>query len=148
MKRTIEKVIGIIGAVLVTAFLGGLSLVFNALTMAQYQESIKPVLGDTLGTMSDAEVITSLKTLGSWFGFTVIGVLVFTALATLFVKRFPIRAGFCYLAAGLVTLFGSQFIGFILAFLFFVAAALCFVRKEKTNVSNQDQQSNPTGVQS
>lgn len=133
MSRKPEKIIGIIGAVLVTLFLGGFTIVFNSLDETTYQETILPVLGDSIKGLSTAEGLDFLKTLGAWFGFTVVLVLVCVAIGTLFVNnnRYPKRAAIFYLLAGLITLIGSQTLAYPLAFIFFVVTALCLLRKER-----------------
>ncbi|MHC8521007.1 hypothetical protein ACPJHQ_06410 [Rossellomorea sp. H39__3] len=59
-------------------------------------------------------------------------VLCLIALASFFLKgnRNPGRAGIILIAAGGATLIGTQLVAFPLAFLFFLAAALCFFRKQ------------------
>lgn len=133
MTRRLEKIIGIVGAVLVTLFLGGFTIVFNAMNETEYKETILPILGDNFEKLTTSEGMEFLKTLGAWFGFTVVLVLVCVAVATLFVNnnRYPKRAAIFYLLAGLITLIGSQTLAYPLAFIFFVNTAFCLLRKEK-----------------
>jgi hypothetical protein len=62
-------------------------------------------------------------------------------------NKYPKRGAVFFIFAGLATLIGTQFIAFPLAFLFFIAAALCLYRKLKEkegvgHVSNKNSQSN------
>lgn len=140
LRRRLEIVIGIIGAVLVTIFLGGFTIVSNQLDNKNYKETFYPIFADTFKGMNESEGIEVLKTLGAWFGVTVFLVLVCVALGSLFINnnRYPKRAGILYLAAGVITLFGSQLVAYPLAFIFFVVSAMCFLRKEPDNVSNKN----------
>ncbi|MGI6155810.1 MAG: DUF4064 domain-containing protein [Enterococcus sp.] len=131
MKRKLELWVGWVSAGLVTVILGPLSLIMNQLTHAQYQEIFLPVFDKKLAGIPVEKGIEFFHRLGAWFGVTLILVLIFTALASLFLNsRYDRRiASAFYFMAGLTTLFGSQFLAFILAFPFFVAGVLSFKKR-------------------
>lgn len=148
MARKWERIIGVIGMALVTIFLGGFTATINLMKPAQFEQVLKPVFASALKGMSTKAGLTMFKTLGAWFGYTVVIVLVLGVIANLLLrhhKRIKL-AGTMYLIAGLVTLFGSQLIAYPLAFLFFVVAVLCFMRKEPAIGSDHDPKSDPAGV--
>ncbi|WP_125606301.1 DUF4064 domain-containing protein [Lapidilactobacillus bayanensis] len=132
MSRRLELIIGYIGAGIVVIFMGGFTVVMNILTKHEYQTVIYPVFEKYLTEVPTQKGLTLFKTLGAWFGFTVIAVLILVAIASMLLrahKRINL-AGILYLAAGLATLFGSQMIAYPIAFIFFVVATLCFLRKD------------------
>lgn len=131
MSRRWEKIIGIAGAVLVVVFLGGFAVTINNMNMADFQDTIVPIFKDVIPNIETQEGLENMKTLGAWFSATVFLTVVMVALGTLFISRnkYPKRAAVCYGLTGGVVLFGSQLLAFPLAFLFFVAAALCILRR-------------------
>ncbi|MFC4698255.1 DUF4064 domain-containing protein [Enterococcus aquimarinus] len=131
MKRRLELWIGWITAGLVTLILGPLSLIMRELTSIQYEEIFLPVFAEQLSEISVEQGLEFFHRLGNWFGITVVLVLVTTALASLFLNsRYDRRlTGLLYIVTGLVTLLGSQFLAFVLAFPFFVAGGLCFKKR-------------------
>ncbi len=133
MKRKLELWIGWITAAMIVVFLGSFSVLVQNLTIEQYQSIFFPVFESSLEGLSANEGILLFQTLGSWFSFTVIFVLILTSLGSLFLNsRFDNRiTALWYFLAGIVTLVGSQFIAFILAFPFFVTSILC-LKKRKT----------------
>src|SRR5699024_10650710 len=113
------------------------------LTESQYKETFLPIFKETVEGLSVEEGMTLFKTLGSWFTFTVITVLILTFVASLFLtnKRYLLGASIFYFLSGLVTLIGSQLIAFVLAFPLFVTAGFCFYdfikeKKEKERKTN------------
>ena len=133
MKRKLEMITGIVGAVIVTLSLGGFTLITKELDKATYIKVFKPIFGKDLNG-TDAQGMELMKTLGAWFGFTVMIVLVLVVLATVFIRnnRSPKLAALFYALAGLATLIGSQNIAYPVAFIFFVVTALCVLRKVET----------------
>lgn len=131
MKRRLELWIGWITAGLVTLILGPLSLIMRELTSIQYEEIFLPVFAEQLSEVSVDQGLEFFHRLGNWLGITVVLVLVMTALASLFLNsRYNRRlTGLLYIVTGLVTLLGSQFLAFVLAFPFFVAGGLCFKKR-------------------
>ena len=131
MKRRLELWIGWITAGLVTLILGPLSLIMRELTRIQYKETFLPVFAEQLGEVSVEQGLELFHRLGNWFGITVVLILVMTALASLFLNsRYDRRlTGLLYITTGLITLVGSQFLAFVLAFPFFVAGGLCFKKR-------------------
>lgn len=131
MKRRLELWIGWITAGLVTLILGPLSLIMRELTSIQYEEIFLPVFAEQLSEISVEQGLEFFHRLGNWVGITVVLVLVMTALASLFLNsRYDRRlTGLLYIVTGLVTLLGSQFLAFVLAFPFFVAGGLCFKKR-------------------
>lgn len=119
-----------IGMALSTLFLGGFTLVMNTFDEASFSDS---GLGDLLGLgegVSAAEAYQLAATLGSWFGFTLLAVLLLGAIGTIATRRRPQlrRHGWWFAAAGLVCLLGSQLILYPVAFAFFVCAGLFALR--------------------
>jgi len=119
-----------IGAALATVFLGGFAVVVNRIDEATYQEVVRPVLLGGADQVSAAEAFEAGRTLGAWFGFTLLLVLVLAAVAILALRRRPWRrrTAWWLLAAGLVCLLGSQLIAYPIAFFFFLGAGLLVVR--------------------
>ncbi|WP_390410200.1 DUF4064 domain-containing protein [Lacticaseibacillus jixiensis] len=150
MTRKWERIIGLIGMILVTGLLGGFSATVNLMKPAQYEKILAPMFASSLQGVSAKQGLLMFKTLGAWFGYTVIIVLTLGVIANLLLRHHKrVRlAGGLYLIAGVVTLLGSQLIAYPLAFIFFVVAVLCFMRKEKNIASDNDSQSDPAGVQS
>ena len=129
--RRIEFWLGLIGAILSVVFLGGFTFLINQVSLAEFETIFSNVFGDVIDSLGVAGAYEFFKTLGAWFGFTLLAVLIFIALATLFIKyrNYRKRAGVMYLLAGLVCLLGSQLFAYPIAFFFFVAGVLCFLRK-------------------
>ncbi|BAL62635.1 DUF4064 domain-containing protein [Melissococcus plutonius] len=144
MKRRLECWLGFIGVGLTLLFLGGIALSVQQLTIAEYEKTFKPVFASSLGHLDSEKGVELFRTLGAWFGFTILFVLIFVTLATLFIMKnsAPVKAGIFYMLAGLTTLIGSQLIAFFIAFLFFIAALCCFFRGEKLNERSSHQKSN------
>lgn len=103
-------------------------MITNQMTEVDYQATFLPVFGDLVKGLTTDEGMGLFKTLGSWFTFTVVIVLILAFVASLFLtnKRYFLGAALCYLVAGVVTLIGSQLLAFILAFPLFVVAGFCF----------------------
>ncbi|MBU5595085.1 hypothetical protein KQI76_07890 [Amphibacillus sp. MSJ-3] len=128
MNRKVKLWISGITAAIITVFLGCFSIIVNKMTVEQYRKVFLPIFDDVLKHLSDQEGLLMFKTLGSWFAFTVITMLILVFISNLFLRnqRYWIGAGIGYILAGLVTLLGSQLIAFVLAFPFFVTGGLCF----------------------
>ncbi len=119
-----------VGAVLAVVFLGGFSVVVNRIDQTTYLEVVRPVLLGEADHLTAAEAFEAGRTLGAWFGFTLLLVLALAAVAVLSLRRRPWRrrSGWWLLAAGLVCLVGSQLIAYPIAFFFFLGAGLTAVR--------------------
>jgi phosphoglycerol transferase MdoB-like AlkP superfamily enzyme len=148
MKRKWEVMIGIAGVILCVIFLGGFSLTMTSMEESIYETTVFPILQAGVSEEYVSESFEAVKALAIWFGVTLLLVFILVALATLSIWRnkSPKRGAVLYIFAGLATLLGTQFIAFPLAFLFFIAAALCLYRKLKEkegvgNVSNKNSQS-------
>src|SRR5699024_10909921 len=91
-------------------------------------EVVRPVLLGGADQVSAAEAFEAGRTLGAWFGFTLLLVLVLAAVAILALRRRPWRrrTALWLLAAGLVCLLCSQLIAYPIAFFF--CAGLLVVR--------------------
>jgi hypothetical protein len=131
MKRKWESIIGITGALLCLIFLGGFSVTITTMDENTFEAAVFPVLQADAAKAHVSESFEAIKTLAVWFGVTMMGVLVFTGIATLFVRKNknPKAAAGFYTLAGLTALAGTQLIAFPFAFLFFLSAALCLFRK-------------------
>lgn len=119
-----------IGAFLSALFLGGFTAAMNQVDEATFERVIKPTLAASNPDASTAELFEMAKTLGAWFGFSLIVVLLLSAAGFFIARRRPElkRAGFWVAAAGLACLLGSQLILFPIAFLFFVSAGFFALR--------------------
>lgn len=137
MKRKAEKILALLAATLTLFFLGGFAVISNHLTLAQYQTTIKPIFHESLQQLTDQEAVTLFQTLGAWFAVTLMLVLILTAIAWPLLKAHRKIAGGLLLAAGVVTLLGSQLVAFPVAFFFFLAGGLAFIRKEQVRVQDQ-----------
>lgn len=129
-RRRAETWLAVIGMALSTVFLGGFTLVMNTFDEESFTES---GLGDLLGLgegVSGAEAYRLAATLSSWFGFTVLLVLVLAVIGILATRSRPAlrRHGWWFAAAGLACLLGSQLILYPVAFAFFVSAGLFALR--------------------
>ncbi|WP_182112424.1 MULTISPECIES: DUF4064 domain-containing protein [unclassified Actinotalea] len=116
-----------LGVLLATVFLGGFSLTMNRVDEETFERVVQPALG---GDQAGAASYESMQTLGAWFGFTLVAVLVLGAVGLLVARRRPWlrRAGWWFAAAGLVCLLGSQLILFPVAFFFFLSAGFFALR--------------------
>lgn len=131
MKRKWEVIIGVVGVILCVIFLGGFSLTITSMNQETYKETVFPILQEDVSISHVHDSLEAMNALAIWFGITLLLVLVLVLFATTFIwkERFPKWAAVLYLFAGLSTLIGTQFIAFPIAFLFFLAAALCLFRK-------------------
>lgn len=130
ISRRAEVWCAAVGMVAATALLGGFTLVMNGLDEQTFATSGMPeLLG--LGELNDAQAYNLASTLAAWFGFTLVAVLLLAAVGVLVARGRPWRrtAGWWFLAAGLVCLFGSQMILYPVAFIFFVCAGLFALRR-------------------
>lgn len=123
-----------IGAAASTVLLGGFSRVIGSVDAASFTDGLYPSFLAAVGASADelppAAAFELARTLGSWFGFTLVGVLLLTAAGWWLARRRPNRraTGWWFAAAGLACLLGSQLLLFPVAFLFFVAAGLFALR--------------------
>lgn len=138
MSRRPEKIIAIIGAVLVVILLGGFSLTIMNMDEIAYQDVIVPIFVDTIPDVGTVDGYESIRTLAAWFGVTAFLTAGLTALGNLFVShnKHPKRAALFYGATGLIVLLGSQLIAYPLAFIFFVVMGMCLIRKEEAAEQN------------
>lgn len=136
MKK-IELWIGWLGAALTCLFLGGYTITINQLNTADFKEIFTPVFSSVMETMSSDEAMELFKSLGAWFGFTTLIVLGLTVVASVLFRyrNYRKKAGILYLVTGVCCLIGSQLIAFPIAFFFFVAGGLCFLRKPQRAVA-------------
>jgi hypothetical protein len=148
MKRKWEAMIGIAGVILCVIFLGGFSLTMTSMEESIYKTTVFPILQEGVSEEYVSESFEAMKALAIWFGVTLLIVFFLVAMATLSIWRnkYPKRGAVFFIFAGLATLMGTQFIAYPLAFLFFIAAALCLFRKIKEkegvgHVSNKNSQS-------
>ncbi|MFS0778226.1 DUF4064 domain-containing protein [Neobacillus sp. 3P2-tot-E-2] len=153
MKRKWEVIIGIAGVLLCVIFLGGFSLTITSMEESTYATTVFPILQEGVSEEYVSEGFEAVKALATWFGVTLLIVFILVALATLSIWRnkYPKRGAVLFIFACLVTLIGTQFIAFPIAFLFFIAAGLCLFRKLKEkegveHVSNKNYQSDFTRV--
>jgi uncharacterized membrane protein YhaH (DUF805 family) len=132
VRRTAEVWIAGVSAVLTTLLLGAFAVVINGADERLFAETLHPLLAG--GGSADVPVdaaYEAARTLGAWFGMTVVVVLGLTAVGIAVARRRPARrrTGWWFLAAGLVCLGGSQLLLYPVAFGFFVSAGLFALRK-------------------
>lgn len=151
MKRKWEVIIGIAGVILCVIFLGGFSLTITSMEESTYETTVFPILQEGVSEEYVSQSFEAVKALAIWFGVTLLIVFILVALAALSIWRnkYPKRGAVLFIFAGLATLIGTQFIAFPIAFLFFITAGLCLLRKIKDkegveNVSNKNYQSDFT----
>ena len=147
MKRKWEVMIGIAGVILCVIFLGGFSLTITSMEESTFEKTVFPILQEGVSEEYISESFEAMKVLAIWFGVTLLIVLILVALAALSIwqNKYPKRGAVFFIFAGITALIGTQFIAFPLAFLFFIAAALCLFRRinEKEgaeHVSNKNSQ--------
>ncbi|WP_193103587.1 DUF4064 domain-containing protein [Brachybacterium sp. FME24] len=130
VRRTPELWIASIGSVLSFVALGGFSLVMTKIDPAAFERVVMPALIGPEAGMSRQEAFEVGRTLGAWFGATLLLVLALVSVGIFFARRRPSRrsTGWWFLAAGLACLLGSQLILYPIAFLFFVSAGLFALR--------------------
>ncbi|WP_291292126.1 DUF4064 domain-containing protein [Enterococcus sp.] len=131
MKRNIELLFGWIGGALAVVFLGGYTLIINQISLADFKQLFTPVFPSIMTGMPLTEALELFKSLGAWFGFTLLLVLVLIAAASLLLtyRNYRKKAGTLYLIAGICCLIGSQLLAFPIAFFFLIAGGLCFFRR-------------------
>ncbi|MBL0887559.1 hypothetical protein [Myceligenerans indicum] len=130
--RSAEVWITVCGMVLSGVFLGGFSVVVNGIDRSAFDGALGPVLRDAgLDLSAAGDPYTAARTLGAWFGFTLLGVLALGTAGIFAARRAPGRraTGWLLAAAGLVCLVGSQLILYPVAFLFFAGAGLFVSRR-------------------
>lgn len=133
MSRKLEATIGLVGAILVLFFLGGFAVTIFTVNMMEFKTVIAPVFEGAIPGINSASGFENMKTLGAWFSITAFLTLILTALGNFFISgnKAPKKAALSYLISGLLVLFGSQFIAYPLAFIFFIAASFSIFRKKK-----------------
>lgn len=130
VSRRAELWIAGIALAISVIILGGFAAVMNQIDEATFDSSVRPALGGLDPDLTSAEAFELGRTLGAWFGFTLLAVLFLGCVGMLIAHRAPWlkRAGWWLAGAGVACLLGSQLILFPLAFLFFVSAALFALR--------------------
>ncbi len=129
-RRRAELIIAGIGMAACAVLQGGFALVITRSDDATLESTIVPALRAAGLDLADADAHVVLNTMAAWFGFSFIAVALCTAIGFFFARLRPRRraTGFCFLAAGLACLFGTQFVLYPVAFFFLVSAALFAVR--------------------
>ncbi|MCA5892966.1 hypothetical protein LEP48_06310 [Isoptericola sp. NEAU-Y5] len=130
VRRTVESWLAVAGMVVSTVFLGGFAVVMNRVDEAQFLATLYPELRAVGIDLPRAEAYQAAATLGAWFGFTLVTVLLLGAIGLYVAGRRPARraTGWWFAAAGLVCLVGSQLVLYPVAFLFFCGAGLFALR--------------------
>lgn len=135
--RLLEKVVAAVGVVLSVVSLGGFSRVMGSVDLVGFTETLYPGLlaatGASAAQMPPEEAFETLRTMGAWFGFTLLAVLLLSAVGYYVAHRHPNRrvAGWWFLAAGMACLIGSQLVLFPVAFPFFLTAGLFALRPSR-----------------
>ncbi|EEV39841.1 hypothetical protein ECBG_02110 [Enterococcus casseliflavus EC20] len=126
---------GWIGMVLALVFMGVFSLAINQMTVQQFEEIFQRAFPTILNQMTAEAALAQFQTLGAWFGFTLLVLLILVSVATMLVRYRNYRKQSCaiYFLTGAVTLIGSQMIAFPIAFCFFLAAGFCLLHRDDGN---------------
>lgn len=129
--RRLEIIIALLGAIFTFILLGGFAVVIAQMNEAEFLAGLYPAMQEIGMQVPQDEAYVVAKTLAAWFGFTVFFTLILTAIGVFFArlpKRWR-RSGVIFAITGVVCLIGSQLIAYPVAFFFFLAAALMFLRK-------------------
>lgn len=138
---------GWIGMFLALVLMGGFSLAINQMTVQQFEEIFQRAFPTLLNQMTAEAALAQFQTLGAWFGFTLLALLILVSVATMLVRYRNYRKQSCaiYFLTGVVTLIGSQMIAFPIAFCFFLAAGFVFSiamtdtrKKQRTQSANKE----------
>ena len=130
VRRTAEQWLLGLGMAVSFVTMGGFVLVMNRIEDADFEQAVMPTLVGADAAMPASEARMLADTLASWFGVTLIAVLLLSVIALFLTRRRPPPrgAGGWALAARLACLLGSQLILFPVAFVFFVTAGLFALR--------------------
>jgi hypothetical protein len=147
VRRTAETCLAVAGMVASAVFLGGFALVMNRTDEGTFLDELYPAMTDAGITVASTDAYDAARTLAAWFGFTLVVVLLVSAVGIYVARRRPARrtTGWWFLAAGLVCLFGSQLVLYPIAFLFFVAAGLFALRRTDPTVGQTPDPTSETG---
>lgn len=138
---------GWIGMFPALVLMGGFSLAINQMTVQQFEEIFQRAFPTVLNQMTAEAALAQFQTLGAWFGFTLLALLILVSVATMLVRYRNYRKQSCaiYFLTGVVTLIGSQMIAFPIAFCFFLAAGFVFSiamtdtrKKQRTQSANKE----------
>lgn len=136
MKRTAERVLGIIGSIMM-----GIGFILFTLTtfvisspegQAQLEEMLQdPEINPTGADMGVDELVNFFVSNGWMIVMALLVSVILGILATVFVKKMPIVSGIMWVLAAIISLIAIWYLIFIPAILFFIAGILAFVRKPK-----------------
>lgn len=129
-RRVPELWIASIGMAAAAALQGGFTLAVSRSDGTQLRETVLPALTAAGFRTSAADAVVVLQTLSAWFGLSLLVMAGLFAVGAFIASRRPGRrsTGWWFLGTGLVCLFGTQFVLYPVAFLFFLAAGLFAVR--------------------
>jgi lysylphosphatidylglycerol synthetase-like protein (DUF2156 family) len=121
-------------------FAGGFSMVIVQMPIGTFETTLFPLLRESNSGLMLQESYEEMRTLGAWFGITVMAVLILAILAGFCAARSSrlIVAAVCYVLAGLCLLLGTQYLGFPVAFCYFVAAVLCVIRNRRLIIADEE----------
>lgn len=131
MKRKIEVIGTWILMVVCVMFLGGFSLVMNAVKEKEFTAKIYPMFQSA--DLPASETYQQFKTMGMWFGLTLMAILVMSMIA-LYLLSQPKRrwiSAVLYGLSGVCLLIGTQFLLYPVAFFFFILAGIVWFHKQK-----------------
>lgn len=134
LRRRWELTSAAVGMGLSVVFLGGFARVVTGVDLASFTATLYPsllaVMGRSPADLPPEPAFDAALVLASWFGFALIGVLLTSVVGIYVTRSRPDRAtaGWFFLAAGLICLFGSQLILFPVAFFFFLTAGMFALR--------------------
>ncbi|MFB5267438.1 hypothetical protein ACE41H_11685 [Paenibacillus enshidis] len=131
-----------LASVLSAVFAGGFSMVILQMPLGTFETTLFPLLQESDGGLMLQESYEGMRTLGAWFGITVMAVLILAILAGLCAgkNRRLMAAAVCYVLAGLCLLLGTQYLGFPLAFCYFAAAVLCAIRNRRLTTADEEKE--------
>ena len=134
MIRKAETIIGLIGGGLSLLIFGLFSvIIFNMEDVQAFESGIYPLLPNNNAFSSVTEAFDLLRQAAAWMGIFLFFMTLTLVLATVFIFKNgrPKIARALYILTGILQLIGTQGLGFPIAFLFFIAAYLCFFWKPR-----------------
>ncbi|WP_208559870.1 DUF4064 domain-containing protein [Marinilactibacillus kalidii] len=132
MRRKVEAIIGLVGGVLALLLFGGFSATILSTDRATFETTLYPILPETGQFQNVEEAYERMAQFSTWMGIFLFLMTITLAIATVLIakNKKPKLAGICYLVSGIFLLVGTQGLGFLFAFLLFVAAILSFFRQK------------------
>lgn len=131
MKRKVEVISTWVLMIICVVLLGGFSLVMNTVKEKEFTAKIYPMFQSA--DLSASETFQQFRTLGMWFGLTLMAILVMNMIALYLLSQSKRRwiSAVLYGLSGVCLLIGTQFLLYPVAFFFFVLAGIVLFHKQK-----------------